>query len=121
MNIAKGRTNIELRERFILADGVSQGMVAFKSKPLVNPKTGEINSVGPITKVCKSTLFNIHLNLMQTVCFIDLTQHFVKLSDNIFCLKLRFAKKPSEVYQCLETIVLQTNTLAITALMKLTA
>ena len=49
---AKGRTNIELREKFILADGVSQGMVAFKSKPLVNPKTGEINSVGPITKVC---------------------------------------------------------------------
>lgn len=86
MNIAKGRTNIELRERFILADGVSQGMVAFKSKPLVNPKTGEINSVGPITKVCKSNFFNIHLNLMKTVYFIDLTQYFVKLSDNIFFL-----------------------------------
>lgn len=29
---AKGRTNIELREQFILADGVSQSMAAFTSR-----------------------------------------------------------------------------------------
>jgi len=29
---AKGRTNVELREQFTLASGVSQSMTAFKSK-----------------------------------------------------------------------------------------
>lgn len=31
-SVAKGRTNIELREQFILADGVSQSMAAFKPR-----------------------------------------------------------------------------------------
>ena len=52
INVAKGRTNVELREQFILADGVSQGMAAFKAKPVIDPKTGAISTVGPITKVC---------------------------------------------------------------------
>jgi len=47
---AKGRTNIELREQFILADGVSQTMSAFKSKP---SKRGDrsVSPEGVITKV----------------------------------------------------------------------
>lgn len=53
---AKGRTNIELREQFILAEGVSQSMTAFK--PRASPggsSTGSQRSqslAGPITKVC---------------------------------------------------------------------
>ncbi|XP_021923220.1 dystonin isoform X2 [Zootermopsis nevadensis] len=52
---AKGRTNIELREQFILAEGVSQSMTAFK--PRASPggsSTGSQRSqslAGPITKV----------------------------------------------------------------------
>ncbi|KOX72958.1 Dystonin [Melipona quadrifasciata] len=52
---AKGRTNIELREQFILADGVSQTMTAFRSKPsptstLQRTPISSANA-GPITKV----------------------------------------------------------------------
>ena len=52
-SIAKGRTNVELREQFILADGVSQSMTPFKSKSPIRPD-GTINTTGPITKVCIS-------------------------------------------------------------------
>ncbi|XP_046739124.1 microtubule-actin cross-linking factor 1 isoform X47 [Diprion similis] len=50
---AKGRTNIELREQFILADGVSQTMTAFRSKPSPTStlQRTPISSAGPITKV----------------------------------------------------------------------
>ncbi|KAK9887502.1 hypothetical protein WA026_023054 [Henosepilachna vigintioctopunctata] len=54
---AKGRTNIELREQFILADGVSQTMTAFKPRTSVSsPASGSSASSlrtpqGPITKV----------------------------------------------------------------------
>ncbi|XP_056639473.1 dystonin isoform X42 [Diorhabda sublineata] len=54
---AKGRTNIELREQFILADGVSQTMTAFKPKTSASsPASGSSASSlrtpqGPITKV----------------------------------------------------------------------
>ncbi|XP_072153527.1 dystonin isoform X7 [Bemisia tabaci] len=50
----KGRTNIELREQFILADGVSQSMSAFKPKssPSTNQRSLSLTSnAGPITKV----------------------------------------------------------------------
>ena len=56
-NVAKGRTNIELREQFILADGVSQSMAAFK--PRVSNSNGNspspVPTQGPIMKVifCK--------------------------------------------------------------------
>nr|QVD39310.1 Dystonin [Schistocerca gregaria] len=53
---AKGRTNIELREQFILAEGVSQSMTAFK--PKASPGSGSGSTpqrsqslAGPITKV----------------------------------------------------------------------
>ena len=32
--VAKGRTNVELREQFFLAEGVSQSMTGFRSKML---------------------------------------------------------------------------------------
>lgn len=51
---AKGRTNIELREQFILADGVSQSMAAFRPRtPRSNTNTPP--STGPITKVSTQT------------------------------------------------------------------
>lgn len=51
---AKGRTNIELREQFILADGVSQTMTAFRPKTSASsPISGSSlrTPTGPITKV----------------------------------------------------------------------
>lgn len=52
---AKGRTNIELREQFILADGVSQSMTAFKPRVSISsqsPQNGSpIPTQGPIMKV----------------------------------------------------------------------
>jgi hypothetical protein len=58
---AKGRTNVELREQFTLAAGVSQSMAPFKSKPSfsgpspdasVAGAAGQRPSIsGPITKV----------------------------------------------------------------------
>ncbi|XP_015788889.1 dystonin isoform X3 [Tetranychus urticae] len=59
---AKGRTNVELREQFILADGVSQGMAAFKSKPVINPKTGAISTVGPIIKIREKTQLSVPMS-----------------------------------------------------------
>lgn len=56
---AKGRTNLELREQFILADGVSQSMTPFKSKAASATAAASPGSsftraggaTGPITKV----------------------------------------------------------------------
>lgn len=57
--LAKGRTNIELREQFILADGVSQSMSAFKPKTSTGSRSTSITSgsAGPITKVSPFILF----------------------------------------------------------------
>lgn len=44
---AKGRTNVELREQFILPEGASQAMAAFKTR-LAH---GSTPTLGPITKV----------------------------------------------------------------------
>ena len=57
---AKGRTNVELREQFTLASGVSQSMTPFKSKApreassptsSVSGDTRNGGMQGPITKV----------------------------------------------------------------------
>lgn len=65
---AKGRTNIELREQFILADGVSQSMTAFKPKTSAStPGSGSsANSLrtptaGPITKVLIMHIINVNI------------------------------------------------------------
>jgi dystonin len=54
---AKGRTNVELREQFTLASGVSQSMTPFKAKPRERSPSGSISGEsqrqsvsGPITK-----------------------------------------------------------------------
>jgi len=61
---AKGRTNVELREQFTLASGVSQSMTPFKSKnpqpsesPTSSVSGGPRNSMsaGPITKIKEKT------------------------------------------------------------------
>ena len=61
---AKGRTNVELREQFTLADGVSQSMGTFKSKSPAKSPTSSAASTwsgyssssasGPIVKVSAS-------------------------------------------------------------------
>ena len=61
---AKGRTNVELREQFTLADGVSQSMGTFKSKSPAKSPTSSAASTwsgyssssasGPIVKVSSS-------------------------------------------------------------------
>jgi hypothetical protein len=64
---AKGRTNIELREQFILADGVSQTMTAFKSKPSGSTISGgsgnrsatSLPAQGPITKVKERSIRSV--------------------------------------------------------------
>merc|ERR1712088_501571 len=55
---AKGRTNVELREQFTLASGVSQSMTPFKAKPRERSPSGSISGEsqrqsvsGPITKI----------------------------------------------------------------------
>ena len=58
---AKGRTNVELREQFTLASGVSQSMTPFKSRAAqsspgssVAGGSGQRPSIsGPITKVSR--------------------------------------------------------------------
>jgi hypothetical protein len=58
--IAKGRTNVELREQFTLASGVSQSMTPFKSRPAAGGSSPGSSVAGgsqrpsisgPITKV----------------------------------------------------------------------
>ncbi|KAJ8936625.1 hypothetical protein NQ314_012241 [Rhamnusium bicolor] len=64
---AKGRTNIELREQFILADGVSQTMTAFRPKTSASsPASGSSASSlrtpqGPITKVLHQKSTTLYL------------------------------------------------------------
>ncbi|XP_050668124.1 dystonin isoform X26 [Leptidea sinapis] len=58
---AKGRTNIELREQFILADGVSQSMAAFRPRtPRSNTNTPP--ATGPITKVRERTARSVPMS-----------------------------------------------------------
>ncbi|XP_037048334.1 dystonin isoform X46 [Bradysia coprophila] len=67
---AKGRTNIELREQFILADGVSQSMAAFKprvslssgSNPNGSHASSPVNSQGPITKVRERSVRSVAMS-----------------------------------------------------------
>ncbi|XP_043245138.1 dystonin-like isoform X38 [Amphibalanus amphitrite] len=52
----KGRTNVELREQFVLAPGVSQSMTPFKSKKSsVDSRSGSVPTTGVVTKVREKT------------------------------------------------------------------
>ncbi|XP_055855310.1 microtubule-actin cross-linking factor 1 isoform X30 [Episyrphus balteatus] len=67
---AKGRTNIELREQFILADGVSQSMAAFtprRSTPTSTTPNGSgtpayMSGQGPIMKVRERSIRSIPMS-----------------------------------------------------------
>ncbi|XP_043207067.1 microtubule-actin cross-linking factor 1-like isoform X6 [Amphibalanus amphitrite] len=60
---AKGRTNVELREQFILAPGVSQSLAPFKSKAgSPSPRSVSVPTAGPITKVREKTGRSIPLS-----------------------------------------------------------
>lgn len=72
---AKGRTNVELREQFVLADSVrGQSMTPFKSKSPFQ-SDGSITMTGPISKVfCyffkKETTKKLYSVLVFCVSFI---------------------------------------------------
>ncbi|XP_017784158.1 PREDICTED: dystonin isoform X28 [Nicrophorus vespilloides] len=62
---AKGRTNIELREQFILADGVSQSMTAFKPKTSTSGSSASslrTPTTGPITKVRERSVRSVPMS-----------------------------------------------------------
>uniref|UniRef100_A0ABD2XTK8 Calponin-homology (CH) domain-containing protein n=1 Tax=Trichogramma kaykai TaxID=54128 RepID=A0ABD2XTK8_9HYME len=63
----KGRTNIELREQFILADGVSQSMTAFKSKVSPSMNRNNLSSTGPITKVRERSYRSLPMGQSQSL------------------------------------------------------
>lgn len=88
--LAKGRTNIELREQFILADGVSQTMTAFRSKPSPTStlQRSQLSSTGPITKVT----FLSSLPLLVS-CSTQLFCHFF-MSVSRFAYLSVVAEKP---------------------------
>merc|ERR1740116_41846 len=67
---AKGRTNVELREQFTLASGVSQSMTPFKSKPRgreespTSSVSGDTrNGQGPITKIKEKSERSLGMNV----------------------------------------------------------
>ncbi|XP_034249434.1 dystonin isoform X11 [Thrips palmi] len=65
---AKGRTNIELREQFILADGVSQSMSAFKPKhsSSSSQRSASLSSAGPITKIRERSARSVPMKQSST-------------------------------------------------------
>jgi len=71
---AKGRTNVELREQFTLASGVSQSMAPFKSKaqPAPSPTSsvsgeGRNGMSGPITKIKEKSERSLGMNVRSSV------------------------------------------------------
>jgi len=73
---AKGRTNVELREQFTLAPGVSQAMTSFKTKapPAASPtssvsgeaaRNGSVS--GPITKIKEKSERSLGMNVRSSV------------------------------------------------------
>ncbi|CAL1283109.1 unnamed protein product [Larinioides sclopetarius] len=76
---AKGRTNLELREQFILADGVSQSLQPFKSKASPNSSQSSqsgnssfnrsgmsLPATGPITKVREKSERSVPMRQQRT-------------------------------------------------------
>merc|ERR1719309_811761 len=72
---AKGRTNVELREQFTLASGVSQSMTPFKSKapPAQGSPTSSVSGEtrngmqGPITKIKEKSERSLGMNVRSSV------------------------------------------------------
>jgi len=53
--VAKGRTNLELREQFFLAEGVSQTMSGFKSRMLARQSSPGSGAAGGASQVESAT------------------------------------------------------------------
>eukprot|EP00090_Calanus_glacialis_P003456 TRINITY_DN1255_c0_g1_i12.p1 TRINITY_DN1255_c0_g1~~TRINITY_DN1255_c0_g1_i12.p1 ORF type:complete len:5152 (+),score=1465.32 TRINITY_DN1255_c0_g1_i12:61-15516(+) len=75
-NTSKGRTNVELREQFTLASGVSQSMTPFKSKAppaqasptsSVSGETRNGGMQGPITKIKEKSERSLGMNVRSSV------------------------------------------------------
>lgn len=71
---AKGRTNVELREQFTLASGVSQSMTPFKSKAPRESPTSSVSGEtrngsmqGPITKIKEKSERSLGMNVRSSV------------------------------------------------------
>merc|ERR1740116_460853 len=71
---AKGRTNVELREQFTLAPGVSQSMTSFKSKAPRESPTSSVSGdtrngsmQGPITKIKEKSERSQGMNVRSSV------------------------------------------------------
>ncbi|XP_031629933.1 microtubule-actin cross-linking factor 1 isoform X28 [Contarinia nasturtii] len=98
---AKGRTNIELREQFILADGVSQSMAAFKPRMSSAGSTqngshasSPISTQGPITKVREKSSRSVAMSRPSRSSLSASTPD--SLSDNESSLGGRYTpRKPS--------------------------
>lgn len=90
---AKGRTNIELREQFILAQGVSQSMTGFTAKsPSGSSYSGSSthsagtwstrspsSATGPITKVSLYVCIRIGLFIVTVNMLLELLSRWVKI------------------------------------------
>merc|ERR1712158_326529 len=71
---AKGRTNVELREQFTLAPGVSQSMTSFKPKAPRESPTSSVSGdtrngsmQGPITKIKEKSERSLGMNVRSSV------------------------------------------------------
>merc|ERR1712203_529586 len=69
-----GRTNVELREQFTLASGVSQSMTPFKSKAPRESPTSSVSGdtrngsmQGPITKIKEKSERSLGMNVRSSV------------------------------------------------------
>jgi dystonin len=84
---AKGRTNVELREQFTLASGVSQSMTAFKAKPsrtegspnssVSGGQSGQRGSIsGPITKIKEKSERSLGMDVARARASMDAGQSY---------------------------------------------
>jgi len=70
---AKGRTNVELREQFTLAPGVSQAMTSFKTKAPKESPTSSVSGearngmTGPITKIKEKSEKSLGMNVRSSI------------------------------------------------------
>ncbi|XP_043802342.1 microtubule-actin cross-linking factor 1, isoforms 1/2/3/5-like isoform X15 [Apis laboriosa] len=100
---AKGRTNIELREQFILADGVSQTMTAFRSKPSPTSTLQRTHissaSAGPITKVRERSARSVPMGQSRASRSSLSAGTPDSLSDNESSFKIASARKSSTPYR----------------------
>lgn len=104
MYSAKGRTNVELREQFILADGVSQSMATFTPKRSTtnaaqngnNSNTPPyMSSQGPIIKVIRNSTY-----IKMSIIDLTKTTFHLNITNSSFNIKhhpARVSPKPPQL------------------------